>query len=151
MAFRKIIHLHKQDTCILPEVKIILIVVSFIIFPHSEEGFGWSNIFALVDQEIAISTEISQVQNLTFRIVPHSAKARVSFFIHFHNENNSAQLCFYTLQGKCTEIITLKGSRAYSVHWDVTDRYGKSAAPGIYYARLITGSNTIAKKFLFLR
>jgi flagellar hook assembly protein FlgD len=127
---------------------VIVSVLSSFFLTNADIGFGWSNLFALVDQEIAISTEVPPEQ---FTINAHSPPGRVSFHIQLSNEPISARLCIYTIRGECVRSIAIPAGGSYGFIWDGTDERSRNVASGIYHAGLTAGDNTVGKKFLFVR
>jgi aminopeptidase N len=81
---------------------------------------------------------------------PFIGATRIAFSLP---QADNVRLSVYDVRGR--EIKTLADGRLdagpYSLSWDGTDAGGRSVASGIYYYRLVTGADVMARKMVLLR
>jgi hypothetical protein len=69
------------------------------------------------------------------------------------NEGGKVQLIVYNVLGKKVRTLVNenKGIGSHSVTWNATDEAGKRVASGVYFYKLVAGSNSSMKKMLLIK
>ncbi len=136
-------------------MKSIIITVAVVIAVnviHSDQGFAWSNNFALIDQEIAISTDVDLNPLEPLQLSFSSLNGNFHFTVNIPEKSSKAILNIYTLQGKQVAGFNLKTDvLRQTLTWYGIDFNCNRVSHGLYLVNLETDTQNLSKHILYMR
>ena len=130
---------------------IILCITSAFLYGYPDQGFAWSNEFALIDMEISISTDLSHSRDdlLSVQHVSSNHTIAVSLFIPVNTLEKVLHI--FNVKGECVYTFDNLHDGKQRVSWNGRDSEGRICGAGVYILHFKVDNVVVSQNVLFIR